>query len=245
MGHQWHVVQRMSQFLTTTQGRDKSCRLIQYIAMLVSSVMKQRLKYKKDGSKQYEKVLKMEKLGSTMLMTRKVLRLGKPATNLMQMIISIKKLINSQHNKPQETKFLLITKALKDFFLMSYYLCDHFVWLSKINIITKEAIAKKVETLGYCFWLAALIVIIGYEVEYLKNTAKLTQGMEWTGDEAQRKKMQQYYLEIQKCIIEILRAVFDIPVSLWHINNEWFNTTFVSILGVITSYIGCMQCWQK
>lgn len=68
-----------------------------------------------------------------MAMTRKVLRFG-PSINAVKIVISNLQIIAS--GKCKEPLHIFILKTMSTFFLAMFFICDHYMWLYKVNYLS-------------------------------------------------------------------------------------------------------------
>jgi len=49
----------------------------------------------------------------------------------------------------------------------------------------------------------------------------------------------------EECLVDLLRNMIDIPVSIAYLYPQFLDPTTVGVLGTITSCIGCYQNWPS
>eukprot|EP00744_Colponema_vietnamica_P017942 GILI01025278.1.p1 GENE.GILI01025278.1~~GILI01025278.1.p1 ORF type:complete len:272 (+),score=62.41 GILI01025278.1:51-818(+) len=233
---------RSVQFLSSTSGRDKSCRTIQYLMKLLSSLL--RLKSASALSTSAIPLLsksltfsdlavRMESLGGSMSMTRKVLRFGRPIGILQ----NLSKFLASNSNSGSDKAL----KAVADISLVVYFLIDHYLYLLRLGLLKAPASHQKAADwwatlawLGECVCSLALLI---RERESLNRKKEMLH----YAKELDRVELSRIRAALANNRLDIIKYIVDIPVCLNFLNVSWVSPAACGFFGLISSLIGCYQ----
>ena len=98
------------------------CRLIQYFLVLIMPTLR------KEGERYRVLTKKLDNLHDNMVITRKVLRFGRPLTLLKDII-----------DRSKSSTKVVFWRAVSDLMLITYCLIDHPVYLKRLGVIRFRA----------------------------------------------------------------------------------------------------------
>lgn len=131
--------QKLSEFLDLTVGREKVFRFIQYFIKFILPFVKNKQNLQKLASF-------YENFGAICGLTRKMLRIGR--------YVNAYRSIMGRLNKTKESReYNDILKSLADLSNATYFMLDHILLVSKLNVFKFEPkFIQKVEFLGNIAW---------------------------------------------------------------------------------------------
>jgi len=139
-------------FLGTTSGRDKSCRTIQYSARFLKPLLIH-LSQKHNQEALLKIADKIEAIGGSMGMTRKVLRFGRPIGIIKNIFVLLRTLRRKDKSDGASTIFYTYFKTLAEACLALFFLFDHVLYLSKLKVVENQNLVQRCDYLSNFFWL--------------------------------------------------------------------------------------------
>jgi hypothetical protein len=210
-------------FLAKTKGRDKSIRVLQYLTRGLN-----------DGFKGTELAERAQKLSGALAMTRKVLRFGLPIGITLNLI---------------RRGWGDVVRSAADLSLLLYFLTDHLLYFYKVGVVKSPSWAGKVDLWNNLFWIADnCFTIIADCLDIHRVQSSLQEMVDknlHTQHSQQRKEYEALLKKSNLLVWDILRAVGDIPLCIFFIDNSKFNPIFIAAIGTFTSLIGCYQVWKS
>lgn len=167
------------------------------------------------------KKTKAESLMSAAAMTRKILRFGPSINCIKTIIVNLQLIASGKYNEPLE---LLVMKTLSAFFVGMFFVCDHYLWLFKMGLVTNDSLRAQMEYWSAMGWFLDCITCI-IKNAYLFGTDKKPA------------------LENTQLIIDSVRVVCDLVISYSFVKPGSVNGKTVGLLGTLTSLIGIYQLW--
>ena len=229
------LVDEWIKFTSTTVGRDKMYRLVQYFSKWLAYTLGQR-GYPKD------EVDRWLRLSSAVGMGRKLFRVGKPI-DFMQTILK------SASLKDDVIRICAIGRSA---FLAGWLTLDSMQWLNANGIVKLNDIKWFNQNAARC-WLTGLVFAVAADVYRLRNNVQRLQLLDKAGvkkfDDNQanavQKERDSLKKEQKKILVELLQDALDvaIPASLLEYVN-WGQGT-IGLIGTVTSVIGCRNAWPK
>jgi hypothetical protein len=105
-----------------------------------------------------------------------------------------------------------------------FFICDHYLWLFRMNLVSNDAIRVQMEFWSSMGWLLDCITCI------IKNALLF---------QSDRKPVLQNY----PLLIDSLRVICDLVISYSFVKPGSVNGKTVGLLGTLTSIIGIYQLW--
>lgn len=158
---------------------------------------------------------------SAAAMTRKILRFGPSINCLKTIIINLQVMASGKSNEPLP---FLILKTLSAFFVGMFFICDHYLWLFKMGLVSNDSLRVRMEYWSAMGWFLDCITCI------IKNT------MLFAGDNKP-------IIANPQLIIDTVRVVCDLIISYSFVKPGSVNGKTVGLLGTFTSLIGIYQLW--
>lgn len=227
-------------FTSTTVGRDKMYRLIQYSTKwLAYSLEQQQQQQTADGK---DHIVRLQRLSSAVGMARKLFRLGKPIDFLQTILKSVS----------LKDDVIRICAIGRSAFLAGWLTLDSIQWFHAQKVI-QVADIKWFNTNAARCWFMGLLFAVAADGYRLRNNFQRMQLLEKSAgkkfdDEPEttvQKELQSLKVEQGKILTELFQDSLDtvIPMSLL----GWISVSsgFVGAVGTITSVIGCKNAWPK
>lgn len=167
------------------------------------------------------KKAKAESLMTAAAMARKILRFGPSINCIKTIIVNLQLIASGKYTEPLE---ILILKTLSAFFVGMFFVCDHYLWLFKMGLVSNEALRAQMEYWSAMGWFLDCITCI------IKN------GLLFSQDKKPA-------LQNTQLIIDSVRVVCDLVISYSFIKPGSVNGKTVGLLGTLTSLIGIYQLW--
>jgi len=230
-------------FLGTTSGRDKSCRTIQYSARFLKPLLVH-LSQKHNQEGLLKIADRIENIGGSMGMTRKVLRFGRPIGIIRNIFVLLKALRNKDKTEGASGVFYTYFKTLAEASLALFFLFDHVLYLSRLKVVENQNLVQRCDYLSNFFWLCECIATIISDCTSIHVLqGKLAQ--ESLSRQKSLEEINEIKERIDNSILNIIRCIIDVPVALHFMNPKFLDPAFVGVLGTMTSLIGAFQAWPK
>ncbi|TFK57145.1 peroxisomal biogenesis factor 11 [Heliocybe sulcata] len=222
---------------STTLGRDKLYRAVQYFARFLAWFFLSR------GNK--EQAARWNALKSHLALGRKLMRLGKPMEHLQAALRALQ-VYSAQETGEQITT---IGRQLAYFGYLTY---DAIVWANAVKFITlKPDTAQKVNKTSNRFWLAGILLSITHgllKAGRLANEAKKLRsksGEKDIGTEADR-ELKQRTLDLARSVTrhQFIIDILDVWIPAANLGLVNFNDGVLGIFGFITSVMALRQQWH-
>lgn len=221
------IIQHVARYLETTTGRDKIMRVVQYWSRFFAYVL-----LRKGYSK--ETVRFWAQIKSTIGLSRKLFRVGKPVANLKEAI--------TVYNKTTGDALVNVTSFLRAIGYANYLLCDSLVWLhsSKIKQLKHYETIKKVGTYFWLFGILSSIVksLRRHQLATSRERILLSQASE--KDEGELKKLA---AERASANHQFVWDILDITNPLSGLDIVAFDDGVVGLAGFITGIFGVRKQW--
>ncbi|KAG5648095.1 hypothetical protein DXG03_007130 [Asterophora parasitica] len=232
------LVSQGLKFGSTTLGRDKTYRAIQYFARFFAWYLLSK------GDK--VDAARWNALKSHLGTARKLLRLGKPIEHLQAALRA------SLASGPAVEQILAIGRQIAYFGYLSY---DAVIWANAIKFITLDSeTAKRVSKTSNRLWLAGIVFSL---VNGVIKTARLTSeakklqpGKSWGEKDVAEETQRETRLNVVKAAQVAARRQFTIDIlDVWlpatgaGITN--LNEGTLGIFGLITSILGIQAQWKS
>jgi len=214
---------RFLRLLETTNGRDKTVRLLQYGSRFLSWWLLNQSKP--------ELAKRFSNLESHSSLSRKVFRLLKSLSYVQAAWKTMGQ---------EEDSVVQSTGVVQNICLALWLYYDHIIWAAKIGLVQKDVAPQTRK--ANIFWLIAMIMGIvksAYQLNITQQLSLSTQKPEAL--DALNKRKQEY-------VLELLRNLLDVPIPLTALNQQAaaaIPTGIVGLCGTITSIIGMQQVWSK
>lgn len=215
-----------SLFFSSTAGRDKILRVIQYWARFLSYVL-----YRKGYSA--KTLAQWRTLAATVGLSRKLFRAGKP-------IAFTKNAATVYGNKTQDP-ILRTTSVLRNLAYAVYMATDTVTWVnvSRVRPLTHGAAITR---FGLKFWLFGLSVGIinslrKYQIASAKRQALLAEAEK---DDSSLKRAER---EIEAAKKQFIWDVLDVSIPVAGLGLADLDEGIVGAAGLITSIFGTQQQW--
>jgi hypothetical protein len=228
-------MQRSIAFLSWGRSKDKCMRLVQYLCCLLHG-LSSRTGWAKDVV-----MSKSRKLGMSLALMRKIVRLGVPLELLAAIYRRTKEggLANSGW-----------MRSLAQFFRVVYLLSDHFLLCFRLGVLQSRPSGWRLPLLksfSKLVWLAEVLLTLvanAFDTQALaldiQNMQDLNLDKKTPDDQAKYRLATQRFFLLQ---LDTVRAAGDLPVIMYFMQPSLFSGAFVGLMGTITSAIGCYQCW--
>ncbi|CAG8485076.1 11285_t:CDS:10 [Ambispora gerdemannii] len=215
-------------FAGTTVGREKVYRAVQYFSRFLAWYL-----YRQGYSK--ETVQRFANLKSTLTVSRKLMRLGKPLEHLQAASKAIK-------DSDEFTRFTSIGRQLG---YAGYLFWDTFVWLHLSGVYRFQEI-KKINQNAARFWLFGIVCSIFSGFYKLRRLAfhsrirqKLPETLDDTATEAKGAS------ERRRVIHQLVQDSLDLTLPATALGYLKFDDGLLGIIGFITSIMGARNQWEK
>ncbi|KAI9207561.1 peroxisomal biogenesis factor 11 [Polychytrium aggregatum] len=215
-------------FLSTSVGRDRLNRFIQYLANFLAW-------YLANGKGENDLVSRLAKLSLAVGQTRKLMRVGRQ----LEFVMTIAK---SKGIKDDLLRYVAILKNLSLFGWLSH---DMFQWAHSVGIVKLSNI-KQITERGMKCWLTALCVsFIGGLYRLQINSIRLTQEhkAEKMGKEGGEKNVKLLQSERNRILLALLQDGLDMLLPGSALQYTTLNRGVVSAAGITTSLIGGYLQW--
>ncbi|GLB36272.1 putative peroxisomal biogenesis factor [Lyophyllum shimeji] len=231
------VVSQSLKFGSTTVGRDKTYRAVQYYARFLTWYLLNK------GDK--HNAARWNALKSHLATARKLLRLGKPVEHLQAALRA------SLASGPASEQILAIGKQLAYFGYLSY---DAVVWANAVKFfVLPPETAQRVTKTSNRFWLAGILFSLVHGVlklTRLTREAKMLQaGKSWgekdVGEETQREARLNAVKAAQAAArTQFLIDILDVWIPATGAGITNINEGALGIFGFITSVLGMRAQWK-
>ncbi|OBZ78811.1 Peroxisomal membrane protein PMP30B [Grifola frondosa] len=208
--------------LSTTLGRDKTYRAVQYFSRFFAWLLITR-GYKIQAAR-------WNALKSHLALGRKLMRLGKPVENLQALLRAI------QTPGDAGERITMIGRQLGYFAYLSF---DAIVWANSIKFITlKPSTSQKVNKLTNQFWFSGLVFSIAHSLlkagRLANETKALQSNQTWTdkGLEAER-EVKLHHLQVARDSVrhQFVIDLLDVWIPATNIGLVNLNDGVLGILG--------------
>ena len=167
------IINKMQAILTTSAGRDKLCRIVQYFLMAMLPSIK--------AKGRDELYIRLNKFKTQMSLTRKLLRFGKE----LPLITNIHN--NIAQNKQSPVR-MLVWKILNDLALALYFFTDHPLYLHATTFWRySPGFIEKCDYVNNIFWLLNCLLDIVVSIEEILHQKKQLKKIT-TSDDPQAKQ---------------------------------------------------------
>lgn len=215
--------------LSTTDGRDKLCRTIQYTCKLVRA-----LDHSVAGNVTLSKVMAVESAMST---TRQILRLFKWT--------SVYAKRRGSYGTASSAEML---KTMSDVCLFAYYVCDNVTFLCKTKVMRGD-VGNAMRRAGR-IWLASVVTGLAAGVlrvmELRRRRLRLKREIEMKREETSNERRTEELDVAEKgAVVGCLKNVMDVVVAMNLSSEHGLNPMMVGVCGLVSSLIGGVQVWPK
>jgi len=214
--------QQLSEFLDTSNGRDKLFRLVQYYVKLVLPFIKEK--------NEYVKVCQfLEGISGASSLARKVSILK--FTQFIQMLrlgkqVNLFRAIMNRFKHPACAEYNDVIKSLSDLCNSIYFVLDHILLLNKVNAVKFESrFIARVDWWSNIFWGGECFTNFGYDlVDYTNNartlrefinSIKKIENKETFEYKALYEKISLMKYEQFKIVLDMIRCLTDMPVNIY------------------------------
>ncbi|KAL4459997.1 hypothetical protein ABPG74_003523 [Tetrahymena malaccensis] len=237
--------------LSTTVGRDKTCRVVQYVSKFVAAVLRHQIAKGTITKEQFDELTsRIERLSGNMSLTRKVLRFGRPIGLSFTLIDLIKQLKTSLINPKsitdiKQSPFYISMKIGSTISLILFFLLDHILYFGRVDLMKKNPELTKFADFYSSFWwfLDCLFGLTSNVLE-IKHLFELNIAERLSSNENKNEKIKTNKARIDAAIVDAFRNIFDIPVAVGFMYPQLVSPGTIGVFGAITSYIGCYQNWK-
>lgn len=227
-------LQRSIAFLAHGPTKEKCMRLGQYFCYLLHGII---------GKSEIlaEIAKKARNLGMNLALMRKIVRLGVP----IELIYAIyRRFVEKKTEKSS------LIRSLAQIFRVFYLLTDHALLCYRINLVKSHFGDWKLpllDSFNNFMWLFEVILTLianSYELNTLETELVTMQDKNYHQMQGKERDLYQNTLNRLKITqLDTIRGVGDLPLILFFMRKELFSGSFIGGMGVITSIIGCYQCW--
>lgn len=201
-------------FLAKTDGRDKLCATLQYVAMFIAAG--------EPG--------KARSIAASVAAARKVFRVLRPVEALTPILLQPRLL----PNKPIHTQVLDKAKTLLN---VVYFGCDHVVWASQAGIYSNKEVVARCQKASLWGWFGASCCTIVNETIELIRSAPKAAGKAATDEDAVRRRQA---LEVmQKRLLVLFHNLLMAMTAIGLLQLRPWKPRFVGFLGSLASIINC------
>ena len=236
----------LNKFLSTTVGRDRTNRLIQYLCKLLISLGPNRFSLETLG--------KLTSLQSQVTNTRKVMRIFRQ--------LEFCKLAQKASGLEDDlTRWATISKNAG---LGIWLIHDSLTWAHSAKLIVLNDV-KKISQRGFKFWLLALIasllnnihklrnnsIKLLLEQKYLKSSVKKNDKHEIEKVKGNLQDLQVYfskfnnYREKSNLVFATVQDSLDIFIPASNLELVNLDQSLVGLIGVLTSFMGGWTHWKS
>ncbi|KAJ9098980.1 hypothetical protein QFC20_005798 [Naganishia adeliensis] len=229
--------------LSTTVGRDKTYRLIQYLARLIAwSILRSGT-----GVEAKDAAIRWNGLKAGLASGRKMLRLLKPLEHLQTAVTAANTPVKSSSLAPVASNVAQLTQIARQLCYAGYLSTDMIVWLQSVKFLRIQADKfARINTISQRFWFSGIVLslisssasMIRLRAEGRRSRFEQDRGEGWTGrpggSSCARTSDAQLTLD---CL--------DFWIPATNLGYASLNDGAIGAIGVITSYIGLQQQWIK
>ncbi|GBC08688.1 hypothetical protein RclHR1_08300004 [Rhizophagus clarus] len=222
------TVDRSLKYSSTTVGRDKVYRAVQYFARFLAWYLK-RQGYDK------ETIQRFANLKSTLGLSRKLMRLGKPMEHLQHAT----KALNVSDSF---AKYITIGRQLG---YAVYLFWDTFSWVHSAGVYKFQQI-KRINDNAYKAWLTGLIFSIIHGLYKLHQTSSQrsfliskAETSEHLEDNVTRNR------ERKAAIRQLIQDLLDLTIPATALGYLRLEDGLVGLTGFISSIMGAQSQWKK
>ncbi|KAK3602511.1 hypothetical protein CHS0354_029324 [Potamilus streckersoni] len=237
------LVSQIIKFNAQTNGRERICRLLQYISRFLLGYLEGR----HNAADILEKLKKLEYMFS---MTRKLLRFGKSLDFLQGALKTI-------HLEDYVLRMTLTLSKINQAF---YLLIDHFIWAHNVGVVKLNK--QKWTDLSARFYIATLILnlvrdiydifcVICQEVKIYQARIKRSQYVNGdsnhsmvTQNQTKGKVVLRVFNENKPLFLDFIKNAADIPIPACTLGYLKLSQQTEGLLGVISSVIGVATVWN-
>eukprot|EP00698_Gefionella_okellyi_P002883 TRINITY_DN12748_c0_g1_i1.p1 TRINITY_DN12748_c0_g1~~TRINITY_DN12748_c0_g1_i1.p1 ORF type:complete len:245 (-),score=33.18 TRINITY_DN12748_c0_g1_i1:176-874(-) len=214
-------LERLTQFLSKTDGRDKIYRTLQYGCRLVGHVLAGGMKVSPDSLS-----AKLTKVSSALSDGRKLLRLFKWLNDVLKL---------SQIYSSAEPMHMQILNVGKSVFNLLYYLVDNTQWLGKVGLIQVDN-ARLSKHSGR-FWMISLILAIIIDmITYQGLLAKRRKLL--VAPQLDKEQVKGIDGKLSTLHLSFLRNSCDMPIAVNAASAGSLSAGTTGFLGLISSAVG-------
>mmetsp|Transcript_34170 Transcript_34170/g.39841 ORF Transcript_34170/g.39841 Transcript_34170/m.39841 type:complete len:252 (+) Transcript_34170:40-795(+) len=251
MSKHLQTIEKVVKLLASTNGRDKSTRIFQYLFRFLEAFL---LKFAEGNNSPALKdtASRFKKIASSMSLTRKVLRFGKElslATNLNQQIQRLQNPSQKITYNKDDNFWYIWLSIIRSIMGFNYMFCDHYIYFIKVGIVKKNAkLYSKLENFLNTSWLIESILNMAQNfIEMRLSRTKVEEEIkngEYTDKEVAemnanlQNKLQTNYLTLFTCTL-------DATMAFGFLKKDCISFILLDFIGVITSLIGTHQAWPK
>eukprot|EP00475_Leptophrys_vorax_P006668 TRINITY_DN14143_c0_g1_i1.p1 TRINITY_DN14143_c0_g1~~TRINITY_DN14143_c0_g1_i1.p1 ORF type:complete len:269 (+),score=85.05 TRINITY_DN14143_c0_g1_i1:70-876(+) len=244
------VLSKLIKFWDTWNGRDKTCRAIQYFAKFLAHYYQE--KQKATGADFKIIAGQYKALSGNLSLARKAFRLFR-WINFYEKLAKL--FAESPNTKSLKAVLLYLFDFLQSFCFGIYLAYDGYVFAGKIGFILDKQVDLKARTANY-WWFWALFAAIHGDLIRLydgyNKTSQLVLKYKSIKDEDEKEKEQAMKelkehksAAMHKLRITFLKDAFDllIPLSLNDYASWVPNSGQCGLLGTVSSLLGAYQAW--
>jgi hypothetical protein len=203
-------------FLGTVPGRDRSCRIFQYLARTVAGLQESR--------GQAEAAAPFNSLSKQMGLARKVLRFGR---EIGLLIDTVKLAEQVGKDAPSKKSLVKVLKMLANLSLVLYFMSDHILFINIIQPIPHPRFIEWVDWVSNASWLAEClfgVVRAAIEINILQ-----------TEDSQQ---------QLVVAGTELVKSAVDGYIAYYFLNTKIARKETIGALGTLTSLLGSYLIWK-
>ncbi|KAK6361475.1 Peroxisomal membrane protein PMP27 [Orbilia blumenaviensis] len=225
------TVSHFLKFLSTTVGRDKLLRLIQYVSRFLSFYL-----YRKGYSAAV--IAPFDAIKKQFGMTRKLMRIGKNVESFKSASLAY-----DEKAVDPVLKYAAVGRHLG---YAGYLTLDSIHYLDSSGIM-KFNNAKRLSDTANKFWFTGLVFSIASSVYTLRRIAERHASL--NKQEAEHSLEEKKLVKDQKAVKkQLLSDVCDITIPGYALSTYGFNSLddgIVGLAGTVSSVIGCLAAWDK
>ncbi|KAJ9094956.1 hypothetical protein QFC21_005748 [Naganishia friedmannii] len=237
--------------LATTVGRDKTYRLIQYLARLIAwSVLRSGT-----GVEAKDAAIRWNGLKAGLASGRKMLRLLKPLEHLQTAVAAANTPVKSSSLAPVASNVAQLSQIARQLCYAGYLSTDMIVWLQSVRFLRIQADKfARINTISQRFWLSGIVLsLVSSSASMVRLRAEgrrlaLTRSAEKGGpdDQEVRKAEGRALLKQRATLVSQLTLdCLDFWIPATNLGYAHLNDGAIGAIGVVTSYIGLQQQWIK
>ncbi|GHJ83635.1 hypothetical protein NliqN6_0037 [Naganishia liquefaciens] len=236
--------------LATTVGRDKTYRLIQYLARLVAWSL-----LRSGGVEAKDAAARWNGLKAGLASGRKMLRLVKPLEHLQTAITTANTPVKSSSLAPVASNVAQLAQIARQLCYAGYLSTDMIVWLQSVKFLRIRADKfARISTISQRFWLGGILLSLlsssasMFRLRTEGRRLALSRTAEKSGpedQEARRAEGRALLKERASLISQLTLDCLDVWIPATNLGYAHLNDGAIGAIGVVTSYIGLQQQWIK
>lgn len=244
------TMDKLVKFLATTSGIDKTVRFIQYFTKTMKPLVAAHLaKQPKElqNPKLVEFASKLDLLGGSLSLTRRVLRYGRPVGFLYNIYKTWMAYQAKKKLSPEEKKYdkgadpvFVVFRILNLITSTIDFTSDNCLWFYRVKILNNNKVKDTLDSIGTYAWFYDCIISVICDIIELRFLTK-----KWNDHKGNEKVRNEVKEEMITVFMDILLNICDWLIAVSYMWEGSISNLTVGVCGMISSVIAGWNYWPS